>query len=64
MRPLINMPEATVKQTEVQIHPAYIIGQVSPFIFGGFIEHIGRCVYEGVYDPGSKCALSGTVYGF
>lgn len=45
-----------MKQTEVQIHPAYIIGEVSPFVFGGFIEHIGRCVYEGLYDPKSKWA--------
>jgi len=44
------------KQTEVQVHPAYIVGEVSPHIFGGFIEHIGRCVYEGVYDPDSKWA--------
>lgn len=25
-------------------------------ILGSFIEHLGRCVYEGVYEPGSKLA--------
>ena len=25
------------------------IGQVNPNIFGHFIEHLGRCVYEGIW---------------
>ncbi len=29
------------------------VGQVDRRIFGGFAEHLGRCVYEGMYDPGS-----------
>jgi alpha-N-arabinofuranosidase len=33
-----------------------IIGGIQPTIFGGFIEHMGRAVYEGIYDPGSPCA--------
>src|SRR5512136_2798811 len=32
------------------------IGAISPLIFGGFAEHMGRCVYEGIYDPGSPHA--------
>ncbi len=28
-------------------------GPVDPRIFGGFAEHLGRCVYEGMYDPGN-----------
>src|ERR1041385_6115147 len=23
-------------------------------IFGSFLEHLGRAIYEGIYDPGSK----------
>src|SRR5438477_531415 len=23
-------------------------------LFGSFLEHLGRAIYEGVYDPGSK----------
>ena len=23
-------------------------------LFGSFVEHLGRCVYEGIYDPGNK----------
>jgi alpha-N-arabinofuranosidase len=25
-------------------------------LFGSFLEHIGRAIYEGIYDPGSKLA--------
>ncbi len=32
------------------------IGAVSPLLFGGFLEHMGRSVYEGVYDPDSPLA--------
>jgi alpha-L-arabinofuranosidase len=32
------------------------IGAISPLLFGGFAEHMGRCVYSGLYDPGSPQA--------
>ncbi|HEY7201140.1 MAG TPA: alpha-N-arabinofuranosidase, partial [Candidatus Dormibacteraeota bacterium] len=28
-------------------------GRVDRRMFGGFIEHLGRCIYGGVYEPGS-----------
>jgi alpha-N-arabinofuranosidase len=34
------------------------IGTVDPRVFGGFLEHMGRAVYEGVYDPKSAHADS------
>lgn len=27
------------------------LGQVSPYLFGSFVEHMGRCVYGGIFDP-------------
>ena len=33
-----------------------VIAEISPLLFGGFIEHMGRCVYEGIYDPASPLA--------
>ena len=27
-------------------------GPIDRRIFGGFLEHLGRAVYGGVYDPG------------
>jgi alpha-N-arabinofuranosidase len=32
------------------------IGEISPLLFGGFAEHMGRCIYEGIYDPQSPHA--------
>ena len=29
------------------------IGKVNEMIYGNFVEHLGRCVYGGIYDPGS-----------
>jgi alpha-N-arabinofuranosidase len=29
------------------------IAPISPLLFGGFAEHMGRCIYEGIYDPDS-----------
>ena len=33
-----------------------VIGTISPLLFGGFAEHMGRCVYGGLYEPGSPLA--------
>lgn len=40
----------------ISLDPRRQIGDVSPLIFGGFAEHLGRCVYEGMYDPTSPLA--------
>lgn len=45
-----------MEKTTVTLHTAYRIGRVDPRIFGGFLEHMGRAVYEGVYDPNCPCA--------
>ena len=45
-----------MEKTRVVVDPAYTIAQVDPRIFGGFLEHMGRAVYEGVYDPKSSHA--------
>jgi alpha-N-arabinofuranosidase len=40
-----------MEKTHINLHTQFKIGQVAPGIFGGFLEHMGRAVYEGVYDP-------------
>lgn len=32
------------------------LGSIHPHIFGGFAEHLGRCFYGGIYEPGSALA--------
>ena len=43
-------------ETTIDLHTAFRIGDVDPRIFGGFLEHMGRAVYEGVFEPGSPHA--------
>ncbi len=45
-------------QAQLHVSKHFQIGEVSPLIFGGFLEHMGRSVYEGVYDPDSPLADS------
>ena len=33
------------------IDPASSVGRVDPRLFGSFVEHMGRCVYTGIYEP-------------
>ena len=35
------------------MHTSFRVSPVDPRIFGGFLEHMGRAVYQGVYEPGS-----------
>ncbi len=34
------------------VHNAYAIGTVNGRLYGSFIEHLGRAVYTGIYEPG------------
>ncbi|MEE8077777.1 MAG: alpha-L-arabinofuranosidase C-terminal domain-containing protein, partial [Pseudomonadales bacterium] len=42
--------------TRLTLNRNWQIDHVSPLLFGGFLEHMGRAVYEGVYDPASAHA--------
>ena len=33
------------------LDPAFRIGPVDRRLFGSFVEHMGRCVYTGIYEP-------------
>jgi alpha-N-arabinofuranosidase len=38
------------------IDPRFAIGTVERRLFGAFVEHLGRCVYNGLYEPGHELA--------
>jgi alpha-N-arabinofuranosidase len=38
------------------LDPAFATGTVDPRLFGSFIEHLGRCIYTGLYEPGHPAA--------
>ena len=40
----------------IQLNPAFTIGPIDPRLYGGFVEHMGRCVYTGIYEPGHPTA--------
>ena len=45
-----------MKPARLALHIDFIVGTVDDRIFGGFLEHMGRSIYEGVYDPNSMHA--------
>jgi len=45
-----------MEPTIIHLDPDHAVGNVDPRIFGGFLEHMGRAVYQGVYDPESAHA--------
>ena len=44
------------KKTKLIIDKEYKISEIDNRIYGSFIEHLGRAVYEGIYQPGHKSA--------
>ena len=41
-----------VKKAEIVIHRDFQIGRIDRRIYGSFVEHLGRAVYQGIYQPG------------
>jgi len=42
--------------TRVAIDSDRQVGTIDPHLFGSFLEHLGRAIYEGIYEPKSKFA--------
>ena len=42
--------------TRIAVDPGRPIGQLDRNVFGGFIEHLGRCIYGVIYDEGAAVA--------
>ena len=38
------------------IDPHFVVGPINRRLFGSFVEHLGRCVYDGIYEPGHATA--------
>jgi alpha-L-arabinofuranosidase len=43
---------SSTSQARLVLDPAFAVGPVDPRLFGSFVEHVGRCVYTGIYEPG------------
>jgi len=40
----------------IAIDPRRVIAELDRNVFGGFAEHLGRCIYGGIYEEGSPLA--------
>ena len=45
-----------MKQMKVRLNRDNAIGDTDPRLFGAFVEHLGRCVYGGLFEPGHPTA--------
>jgi alpha-L-arabinofuranosidase len=45
-----------MRKAKVLLDRSFTIGRTDPRLFGAFVEHLGRCVYGGIYEPGHPTA--------
>ncbi|MBE5777148.1 MAG: alpha-N-arabinofuranosidase [Clostridiales bacterium] len=45
-----------MKKVKIILDKDYVIGKVDERVYGSFIEHLGRAVYDGIYEPGHPLA--------
>jgi len=45
-----------MRKAKVLMDRDFAIGHTDPRLFGAFVEHLGRCVYGGIYEPGHPTA--------
>jgi alpha-N-arabinofuranosidase len=56
--PAQTAPSNSTAAARVYLDTKRTIAPIDPNLFGSFLEHLGRAIYEGIYDPGSKLADS------
>ena len=45
-----------MSKAHLTLDPHFTVGPVNRRLFGSFVEHLGRCVYDGIYEPGHPTA--------
>jgi len=45
-----------VPDARLTVHDAFTLGDIDRRLFGSFVEHMGRAVYTGIYEPGHPAA--------
>ena len=45
-----------MKKATMILDKDFAIGRIDPRLYGSFIEHLGRAVYGGIYEPGHPTA--------
>src|SRR5258708_32859010 len=47
---------AQTLKAKIKIDLERRIGEIDKLLYGNFTEHLGRCIYGGIYDPKSSQA--------
>ena len=45
-----------MRAAQVMFDREFAIGHTDHRLFGAFVEHLGRCIYGGIYEPGHPAA--------
>lgn len=45
-----------MSDVKIIVNAAFLKSKISPWIYGSFVEHMGRVVYSGIYEPDSLYA--------
>jgi len=53
---LLTVTGLNGQNARIKIDPDRTVGEVNKLIYGNFVEHLGRCVYGGIYEPDSPLA--------
>ena len=50
------MNDSKPASASLVVDDAFTVAPVNDRLFGSFVEHLGRCVYTGLYEPGHPSA--------
>lgn len=53
---LVDKLSAQVLKARIKVDIERKTGAIDPLLYGNFTEHLGRCIYGGIYEPGSSQA--------
>ena len=56
MKYSVCLEENNMKKASIILDKDFIVGEIDKRIYGSFIEHLGRAVYGGIYEPGHPLA--------
>ena len=57
--PWVLRAQQTAPTARIKIDTERVIGDIDPKIYGNFIEHLGRCIYGGVFEENSPSDANG-----
>ena len=53
---LSSIQPFAAENARIKIDIERTIGEIDSKIYGNFVEHLGRCIYGGIYEPSSQYA--------